>query len=435
MVSRLRLVLVALTCAALVITPTAVWYWANLSHAPGGVKTVPPCACNGTLVAFEVYNATSALGAAFVDGAPQAFAGNGTVALVTGVVGDPGKLTTPFPLLGQVDPNLTDSGAVNRSSEVATLFAGGDTLGIGWNGSAWLITGEARWGNLSTGAAAALRGTTWTNLTPLLLPYFEGNGGVWFDAWNGTAWLLGGESNQGAELVALQDGVVRDLTSVIPNNGPNHWIQSIGWNGTTWLVGGRGVFGALEGTRYTNLLPLSAFSQGGVFAAGWNGSAWLVGGGSPGSVESLRGNTLESGPVLPSNFTLWVDTVAWDGEGWYIGGAGATTAGTRIPELLYWDPSSQTMLDLTSRLPASFYGGQVQFGAVWDSGSSSSILFVGQGGLEPATPQGGPSHGAAAVFTRELQVEPVSTIAQGSSLRSGLPSNPGVPMAVRARGE
>jgi hypothetical protein len=349
---------------------------------------------------FQLHDVTSLMGETFADGAPQAFGWNGTAALVTGVVGSPGPDTVPFPLLAQLGDSTGKVPPINRSGEVATLFAGGDTLGLAWNGSAWLITGEAAWGDLASGAAAAYGEGVWTNLTPAVGPFFSGAGGVWFDAWNGSAWLLGGQSGTDAALVAIQGSQVTDLTALLPNNGPDRWIQFIAWNGTDWLIGGRGVFGLLHGNRYTDLLPGSDFTHGGMFAADWNGSTWLVGGGTPGRIEFLRGGQLTRGPVLSDALTWWVSAIVWDHAGWYLGGEGSGPNWTYTSVLEYLDATTGAMVDLTPRLPSAFLGGQIQFAALAAPFGPTAVLMVGQGGLSQDSKAYGPSHGAAATVAR-----------------------------------
>ncbi|HEV2450134.1 MAG TPA: hypothetical protein VGU43_07000, partial [Thermoplasmata archaeon] len=394
-VDRLRFrAIMALGVVAVVALAGVGWLvWSRAPGTPG----------SATLGAgdFTVQNATYLLGPTFTHGAPQAFGFNATDALVTGVVGNPGPLTVPYALLGAFGLGAAGSAAVNRSSEVATLFHGGDTLGVAWNGSSWLLTGEAAWGTDAGGAAAALTGGRWTNLTPLLGPYFGSrNGGTWFDAWNGSSWLLGGSDQDGAALVALRGNSVTNLTALLPNNGPALWIQFLAWNGSAWLIGGQGIFGALRGTQYTNLLLGSPALGSGMFAAGWSGQRWLVGGGSPGWLEYLDGTTLTPAPTLPSSVSKWVSTIVWDGRGWFIGGAGSTPTSFRTAQLLYLDPSSDRLVNLSAQLPSAFEGGQIQFAGPSPLTGLPAVLLLGQGGVGATTPYGSASHGAAALIFR-----------------------------------
>jgi hypothetical protein len=390
------------TYGLLVAVVTAVVVLALIVAAEEGgwFRSSPTRPAPPTLTDFHVRNVTSELGPVYAHGAPQAFGYNGSAALVTGVVGDPVQSTVPYPLLGTLGGLPHSDSSTNLSAQVAGLFHGGDTLGIAWNGSAWLITGEAAWGNSSGGAAAALSGGIWTNLTPVLQPYFSGQGGIWFDAWNGSSWLLGGASGSGAALVALRGSTVYDLTPTIPNNRPDLWIQYIGWNGSGWLVGGKGVFGAVTGNRFVDLNPGSEFVGGGMFAADWNGSAWLVGGGTPGAIEYLRGIHLAPAPRLPASFSWWVNDVNWDGRGWFIGGEGESPGVPYDSALVYLDASTGTVLTLSSLLPGAFAGGQIEFAALSPFYGPGSVLFIGQGALRISTGVAGPSEGAAATVVR-----------------------------------
>ncbi len=388
----------AVQVAVLAVVIAGLSVWAGLSIAlegtPGTAGSSAPTAGD-----FRFVNATAWLGSTFVHGAPQAFGFNGDATWVTGVVGNPGPTSVPYPLLGGLGSPYGGPTPSNLSANVAQLFHAGDTLGIGWNGSSWLITGEAAWGSVASGALAAYSDGQWTNLTPLIAPYFGGNGGVWFDAWNGTAWLLGGGSNNvTGVLVSLQGSTVHNLTPLIPDNSANTWIQCLAWNGSAWLVGGHGIFGALDGNRYTNLLPGSEFTDGGLYAADWNGTEWLVGGGEPAVVEFLRGSDLVPGPPLAPSFSDWVNSIVWDGRGWYIAGAGTASSQARFPGLEYLDASSGVLVNLAGQLPSEFGQGEIQFGGPAPFAPIGTILFLGQGGLTATKP--GPSHGAAVTVAR-----------------------------------
>jgi hypothetical protein len=147
------------------------------------------------------------------------------------------------------------------------------------------------------------------------------------------------------------------------------------------------------------LEPSSPFS-GGVFAADWNGSAWLIGGGSPGTVAFLHGTQLSPGPKLPANFSRWVSCITWDGRGWYVGGEGSASFSPYGPELVYLDAATGAVVDLTGLLPGAFTGGQIQFAALAPFEGASTVLLIGQGGLQAHAATAGPSTGAAATVVR-----------------------------------
>lgn len=366
----------------------------DFGWSPGGSNRTP------SRPSFVVANLTDRLGGAFDPGAPQAAGSNSTAVLVTGVGGrSPGD--EPQPRLVALGGTAGTPPPDNLTGELGGIFRGGDTLGVAWNGSAWLVVGEAAWPGYAGAAAAVGAGDRWTNLTSEIAPYFEGQG-AWIDGWNGSSWLIGGNDSGDAVLVSLHGTAVTDLTDRIPVNGPNRWFQFIAWNGTAWLVGGTGVFGALVGDRYVDLYPRSAFTAGGMFAADWNGSAWLVGGGSPARVEVLTGTQFSSAPALPPAFHWWVDGIVWDGAGWYIAGKGIAGAATFSPELYYLPADfSMGLEELTSLLPSAFDGGQVQFAGAFPMLGAGTVLLIGQGGVFDArSGQGGISHGALASVHR-----------------------------------
>ncbi len=367
------------------------WY-SSINRTPRGSES--------PVGAFPTVDETSHLGSTFANGAPQAFAFNGSSVFVTGVVGDPGSSTVPSGLLGTLGGWAEDPVPQNVTAQVMPFFHAGDTLGVAWNGSSWIVTGEAGWGAFFTGAAAELTGSSWRNLTPVLGPYFAGTGGIWFDAWNGTSWLFGGALGKTASLVSMRGTLMENLSQLVVTHSDPSWIQLLAWNGTSWIIGGQGVFGTLTGDRYVDLFDQTPLTSGGVFAAAWNGHLWLVGGGPPGTVEYLTGDRLSPGPDVAVLFNRWLNSIVWDGAGWYLGGSASTANAVSVPVLEYLPIDSTSPTDLSAELPASFAGGQVQFGALAPFLGPDSVLFIGQGGLAFHLTEAGPSHGAAVEVTR-----------------------------------
>ncbi len=344
------------------------------------------------VAAPRVADLTPLLVGTFHPGAIQGFGYNGSGGFLAGI-------SAWNKAIDQTDPELaafTDLGVVtNVTPTVAEAFRHGGVFGTVWNGSAWMLSGEATWGATSGGVLYALHGDLLENLTPRVASYFH-DGGIWAVGWNGTAWLLAGNSSSGASMVAWSGGTATDLTGLLPHNPRGGFIQLLVWNGTGWLVGGKGVFGALAGGRYTDLLVATPFATGGVFGADWNGSAWLVGGGAPAALVVVDGTTVRQGPALPPTFDRWASGVVSTPTGWVVVGKGSGGATGSTPQLVLVSPDLGVVTDLSSQLPASFAGGQVQFAGWAPWLGPMTLLLVGQGDLNETT---GYSVGAMASLT------------------------------------
>jgi hypothetical protein len=341
---------------------------------------------------FDVTDLTSSLGGAFVPGAIQGFGANSSAVLLTGI----GVYNKPAGFTLPVLARMMDGGAgpsvSNLTPQVEPYFHDGGTYGAVWNGSAWLLTGEATWGTLNEGSAVFLSSSGITNLTPTVGAHFLA-GGIWIAGWNGTSWLLGGNSSDGAALVSVAGATVTNLSGQIPASTPDSWIQLLAWNGTSWIVGGHGVFGVLSGGKYADLLPGSPFVPSGVYAGAWDGARWIVGGGPPASIAEVSGLAVHPAPSLPAGFEAWVGAIVGISGGWLIVGQGLATSTARTPAMAFWLPGSPRTLDLTALLPASFQGGQPAYAAPAPFLGSFAILLVGWGDYNPGS---GLSHGAVA---------------------------------------
>ncbi len=393
--------------AALALTGAVGWLGPSLAS---GARC--PIVQGSATFPYVVANTTGSLNGTFRPGAIQGFGENGTAILYAGI----GRWDRPHDLtLPELSAELGSGPAVNLTSSTGTLFHLGGVFGTVWNGTAWLVSGEATWGPVSGGVLASYRDGAWTNLSPLVLPHFRG-GGVWAVAWNGSSWLLAGNSSAGAAMVELRGGAVTDLTGLLPHTGARDWIQLLAWNGTSWVVGGRGVFGVLSEGRYTDLLPGSPFAGGGVFGADWNGTAWVVGGGPPAAVAELVGTSVRPVPALPPEFDTWVNAVVATPFGWLLAGKGSGVRGLSLPELALWNGEVRGcfVLDLHALLPSSFAGGQVQFAGWAPLFGPGSLLLVGQGGLNELT---GYSYGATAV----LELPPMSPGTGGATVAQAAP--------------
>lgn len=301
-----------------------------------------------------------------------------------------------LPVLADLRAGPNGPSVSNLTPAAEPYFFEGGTYALGWNGSDWLVGGQATWGGVNAGTLVSLRGETFTNLTPLIGPYFSG-GGIYALGWNGTAWLLGGNSSTGIAVVAVHGNQVVNLTGLVPGRDPFGWVQLIAWNGAEWLLGGQEVFGTLAGGTYHDLLPSSPFVGSGVYSGAWNGSAWLAGGGG-GDLAVVRNDATRPAPLLPVRFDQAVLVIASYSAGWLIGGKGSTTAGGFAPALVTWDGAtgSSGIVDLGALIPATFQGGELQGGGWAPAFGPGEFVVVGEGNYNTASGYG---VGAMALLT------------------------------------
>lgn len=339
---------------------------------------------------LNVTNLTSDLNGMFSPGSIQGLGSNNTAVLALGASYYNKTTDYNLPELAELSTQSSALQSSNLTGEIASYFNSGGLFGGAWNGSSWLLTGLAIWGNMHTGELVTLKGDTVTNTTGLVSGYFNG-GGIWVDAWNGTGWLVGGNSSAGSVLLFIQGSQVTDLSGVIPNNRAGDWIQVLVWNGTGWFIGGRGIGGTLSGGTYTSILQLSAFKDSGVFAASWNGGVWVFGGGPPAALERYSGGNVIPQAKLPASFNSWVNSIITIGVGWLIGGKGIQQGSVFVPELGYLPystPLGGNVTDLSGKLPSAFKGGQIQSMLEVQVAGNPVFIVAGQGNYNNTTGKG-----------------------------------------------
>ncbi|MCI4337425.1 MAG: hypothetical protein L3K17_09635 [Thermoplasmata archaeon] len=328
---------------------------------------------------------TPALGPVFHPGIILGAGSNATDTLLAGV----GVYTIDpeftLPVLADLREGPAGPTVENLTALVNPYFYEGGTYALGWNGSGWLVGGQATWGGNNDGTLVALHGAQVTNFTALIYPYFAG-GGIFALGWNGTSWLLGGNSSTGIALVAVQGTHVTNLTRLVPDRDPLGWFQLIVWNGNEWMLGGEQILGTLSGTVYHDLLPSSPFGETGVYSGAWNGSAWLVGGGG-GRAVLVRDDQVLPGLGLPNAFDQAVLLIINYSGGWIIGGKGSTDTGGTVAELVTWTGESGTagLSDYSSQVPSTFRGGEIQGGGWAPELGARDVLLVGEGSYDQDT--------------------------------------------------
>lgn len=386
--SRTRIVVLIVIVAIVIAAGYGIYY-----H----VITTPPNAS----VNYSVVNLTGDLGNSFDPGSIQAFGSNSSSILLAGVgYSDKTTQTSNASLmqLGSLQPG-------NPGMELSTItneyFHNGTVFGTAWNGTAWLLTGEAAWSGMSQAGIIALNGSAVVNLTSTMGHYFR-DGGAWIDAWNGSGWLIGGNSDTAAVLVGYYHGEIINYTSALGPLPVHSWIQLLDFNGSSWLVGGHGVFGFLSSGHFTNMLNRTAFASSGVYAAQFTGNRWIIGGGPPAGIQIIIGSSIESAVLTPSFFNSWVNGICVYDNGYFIGGKGMHS--NRFFPALYEmtiSSSGTSFQNLSSLLPSSFEGGQVQFMSTISFQNNTGILIAGQGDYNATTAF---SMGALAFLTKSVQI-------------------------------
>lgn len=364
----------------------AVAVWATIAASGLGIPAP----------SLAIVDATRSLDSTFHPGVILGAGSNATDTLLAGIgvyVRDP-EFT--LPVLADLRNGAMGPSVENLTPLVETEFFEGGTYALGWNGSDWLVGGQATWGGINDGTLVALRGHEVTNLTALIYPYFQG-GGIFALGWNGTAWLLGGNSSSGIALVGVQGTHVTDLTRYVPPRDPLGWIQLTTWNGHEWLIGGEAVFGTLQGRTYHDLLPASPYAGTGVYSGAWNGTAWLAGGGG-GFAVVVEDDQVAPGPSLPAGFDQSVLFIASLSHGWVIGGKGTSAWGGIAADLVSWDgsPGGSGVADWSQLIPSAFQDGEIQGGGAAPEFGAHEFLLVGEGDYRLASGYG---VGAIALLT------------------------------------
>lgn len=329
---------------------------------------------------FSMTNLTYDLGNIFDPGSIQSFGLNNSSIFISGVSYYNKPADTNLPSLALSESLNNSTAATSMISIANRYFHNGTVFGTAWNGSAWMLTGEAANGNIDGGSAIIIRGSSVTNLTPVIEPYFN-EGGAWIDAWNGSGWLIGGNIDKQAALIGLYHGTLINYSKDLGNLASNSWIQLLVWNGSSWLVSGHGVFGFLKGNRFSNLLNKTEFSKSGVYAALYQNNEWIIGGGAPAGMQIISSNGTISSVKLPGYFTNWINGITTLGQYTVIGGETSLGDNTIGPTLYAVSLSEQhpTFINLTSLLPGSFDYGLLQFLSFIQFKGQSGVLIAGQG--------------------------------------------------------
>jgi hypothetical protein len=280
-----------------------------------------------------------------------------------------------YPRLLQISVDSNSSIGLNPVAGEGTVWSGMS------NGSDWLISG---WGGESyTGAPNPYlflyNGTGSINDTIEDSAEAEWQGGdVFAISSNGTSWLLSGLGSGvlnplqiGRPIltnhlsVGLFDGKkFIDLSRQLPEQ-MDGILYANAFNGSDWLIGGgylnRGVLFEFDGTRFidlTSVIERFVHSFNSVQSIAWNGQYWLIGGiGFLAKFDGLKFADLSSNltNMLSSQVTsaklFAVNSMAWNGSKWLIGGGEpvAINLFSSVPWIASYNSTS--FVDLTAMLP------------------------------------------------------------------------------------
>lgn len=337
---------------------------------------------------FRFTDATPALGTVFHPGVILGAASNETETLLGGIGVYVRAPEFSLPVLAALRESAQGPSVTNLTPLVNGVFFEGGVYGIAWNGSSWLVAGQASHGGINYGSMVRLHNGAFENLTSRLGHVFDG-GGIFAIAWNGSEWLLGGNSSNGPALIAFDGTHSQDLTGRLVTHDPQGWIQLLAWNGFEWLVGGQGVLGTLSGAGYTDLWTQSPYRGEGAYVAGWTGTAWLVGGGR-GELAFVTGSTVSAGPRLPAGFDQAVLLIQPLAGGWLVGGKGTGPTGAISPELSFLNGATGdgAVVNLTGGIPSAFTGGEIQGGSVAPALGPATVVLVGEGAYSSSSGYG-----------------------------------------------
>lgn len=356
----------------------------------------PSAACTSRIT---VEDSTPLLGTAFSAGAIWGSGGNNSSVLLGGTRAYVQSTDFNVPALSEVTGSVSQAVGQNLSSLIAPYFVDGGVYSETWNGSAWLLGGQADFNGTPVPALVSWSDGTITNLTGQIASDFVQSApsqpwpdwGVWETDWNGSAWLVAGNGSRGAVLLSIEGDEITDLSPALAPSAQQGYITMLAWNGTGWIVGGYQVLESYADGRFANLLPASPFSGSGAFGADWNGTSWLIGGGSPTALAVLTGDRLTDGPAMPASFrNAWINDIVdvpsdeWASgcSGWMIAGLGLVAPAHYSAALAVWMPTlAPGVVDLTALLPASFAGGEVE-DETWAPNLGTGVLLLsGQGHL------------------------------------------------------
>src|SRR5579875_235124 len=280
--------------------------------------------------------------------------------------------------------SLSPSGSINNLS--SNIPGRGTVWGGGWNWTERTISG---WGTCDTPISSnpyilhiSANGSRYFG--SLEQGQTEWTGGDIFSASaNGSRWMLTGmdsgyiplhstrypkltlrsRTNHLSLGVTLGKNFV-DYSTILPRkmDGVLFARQS---NGTEWLTGGgwesTGVLFAFNGENFTDLTPLilkAVPSFHSVQTIAWNGKYWLIGG--VGFLAKYQGSTFtDLTPALNRTLPLQekldnltaVNSIAWNGSLWFLGGGYQIASPEETGSAWLASFDSSNFSDLTSHLP------------------------------------------------------------------------------------
>jgi hypothetical protein len=224
--------------------------------------------------------------------------------LISGWGSDGTTDPNPYLFLYNGTNQLGNNTAINHNSEAE--WHGGDIFAISSNGTDWLLSGMGS-GLLSSYSnrvsnhlsIGLFNGTYFTDLSSRLPIQMDGI--LYANEYNGSEWLIGGGYLGTGVLFSFNGTSFTNLTNQIAKEVPTlASIQTIAWNGNYWLIGGAGFLAEYNGSTFTDLTqPLdkslsstnfnALYTYNAVNSVAWNGTTWLLGGGEQVGVTTIPG--------------------------------------------------------------------------------------------------------------------------------------------------
>jgi hypothetical protein len=245
----------------------------------------------------------------------------------------------------------TSPDGLNWTNLNNTIFTGGSSYAVAWNGTYWLAVGNNNSGNVRASIAKSYDAIHWTDLAATGSNPFPGTGGVAFGiAWNGSYWVaVGNNTDNTVGISKSTDAITWTPSSNNPFIGGDG--NGIAWNGSYWVAVGYNLDSSVciakssDGLAWTNASnnPFSAVAGKGI---AWNGSYWVaVGSNQNGTISIAKSSNGLDWTVATNNpFTGGFSVgIAWNGSYWVATGSSAAAPSVcmaKSTDGMTWTPSS-----------------------------------------------------------------------------------------------
>ncbi|MBL0015887.1 MAG: T9SS type A sorting domain-containing protein [Bacteroidetes bacterium] len=262
--------------------------------------------------------------------------------------------------LSMPDSNTIAIGAPNSDENGSNS---GQVRIFSWNGSAWAQKGVDIAGAITTDKFGTSVSMPDANTVAVGAPFHNGIGKVYVYTWNGTAWLLRGDaiwgegqSDQAGCAVSMPDANTLAIGALANQgtNGTAGHARIFKWNGSGWIQKGSDIDGEVAYDYFGNAVSMpdsntvaiggpqndntNGVDAGHVRIYDWNGSTWLQRGididgdassnGLGSSISMPDANTIAVGAPYYSSESGQVQVFRWNGSSWIQDGVDITGEAT-----------------------------------------------------------------------------------------------------------